>query len=80
MSRYNKDSDSGAGCLVNLIIVVVFSLIGGFCFDYALKMIGGWEVNFLLDILGGWVTGQMILPIAIVLWILDIAGVKFPLV
>ena len=63
-----------------LFIVIIAVTLGGYCFDYCLENIGGLDVPWGWDVLGGLVTSQFVIPIAIIILILDIAGVEMPLI
>lgn len=64
-------------------------LIGGFfflmvrlcmlCFEYSLMTIFGKDVPWYVDLLGGLILNGFNIPIAIVCWIIQLAGVEVPL-
>jgi hypothetical protein len=66
------------GCWLALL---VFNLsLGGVCFDYALSSIVAKDVPWYVDAIAGFLTAQITVPVAVICWVLRLAGVDAPFI
>lgn len=65
----------GTGCLVVLAIGLLF---GGVCFDYVLEVTFGKDIHWFGDMICGFVGGSVIVPAAIICFILVLCGIETP--
>ena len=76
-SYRNRDIGLGScGCLLSIVVLNLTA--GAYCFHYCLLTIFGKNVSWILDLMGGLVLGQLVIPLAIISWILKVAGVHVP--
>lgn len=66
----------GCGCWI--LYVLVGATIGAVAFDYSLFCFTGKGVNAFWDVLGGAVLGGITIPLAVICYILKLAGVHTP--
>lgn len=59
----------GCGCLILLLNL----LLGGWSVDYLLQFLGK-NIHWIGDVLIGLVIGQFTIPIALVIWLLQLFG------
>jgi hypothetical protein len=59
-----------------LIYVLVAAVLGGICFDYVLDYAFDKDVPYYYDAIGGVVTGCLVVPAAIVCYILESANIR----
>jgi hypothetical protein len=68
----------GCGCL---ILVLIFNLtIGAVAFDYTLWCLLAKDVPWWADMICGAVTAEIIVPAAVICWILCLAGMSPPFI
>lgn len=79
MVKCSTDTFSGS-CLLIILILLFNVILGGFCFDYSLYAILGKDIPWYGDAICGFVSGEIVVPLAIVLWVLSWFGVSFPLI
>lgn len=65
-----KLTSSSCGCL--LLVLLFNILLGGYCFDYVLFVVFNKDIPWWADAICGTITGEFIVPAAIVCWILKI--------
>lgn len=64
---------------IAIFIILIFNItVGALCVDYSLGAIAGVDVPLIADILIGLVAGQVVIPLAIVCFILSACGVVTP--
>ena len=68
----------GCGCF--LFIIVINTLIGGFCFDYSLWCIFNKNVPWYADAIAGTVLGEFTIPIAVTCWIIKLCSITIPFI
>lgn len=74
--RRNTDAKLSCGCY---LAILAFNLtVGAWGFDYCLWFIAGKDAPWWGDLLGGLFTAQVSTPLAVVLLVLDLAGVPHP--
>lgn len=65
------------GCWVSLLILQL--AVGAFTFNYCLQNILGKDVPWYVDIVAGLFLAEFTLPLAVLIWVLKLAGVEMPL-
>jgi hypothetical protein len=75
-----ENTARSSGCGGCLVVILFNFLFGGFLSDYCLWSIIGVNIHWFGDILIGLVAGEVLLPIAIVCFILRLFGVQAPFV
>lgn len=76
MSRQFAEKHGMAGCVfVSSFILAVNAVVGGVAFQYVLWYTLNKDIPWIADGLIGLVAGQMMVPAAIVCWILSVCGV-----
>ena len=71
--NYHKEKTKG-GCSIYAVILLINLVFGGWSIDYIL----GWfakEIPFVADMCIGLFLGELTIPVAIVVWILQLCGV-----
>jgi hypothetical protein len=69
----------GGGCACGCLLILLFNVtIGGLCFQYSLWAICGKDIPWYADVLCGLVGGEVVVPLAFVLWVLSFF-LKMPL-
>lgn len=74
----SREPGCSCGCLVMIIILIINLTLGGLCFDYTIYNWFNADIAWPLDCLCGMVLGEIVMPCAIVTWILKCAGVQTP--
>jgi hypothetical protein len=69
---------TGCGCITAIIIFNL--LLGPICFDYSLDSFFAKDAPWYLDLLGGLVFGEVVIPLAILCFILRACGVQVPFI
>lgn len=69
----------GCNCGCMILIVLVNLTLGAYCFDYSLAALFGTDVPWYLDVVAGLFLGELVIPVAVILWIVGISGVAFPI-
>lgn len=64
-----KDEMNVSGCLILLLNL----LLGGWSVDYLLQFLGK-NIHWIGDVLIGLIAGQFTIPIALVIWLLQLFG------
>lgn len=64
------------GCFV--FVWLFFAMIGGWLFQYSLYSITGKDAPWWADVIGGIVLSGFLVPLAVLCWILRLAGVDVP--
>jgi hypothetical protein len=70
--------ENGFSCCGCLIVILVNLTLGAWCFSYSLSTIFDKDAPWILDVLGGLVLGELTIPVALICWILTVAGVPVP--
>lgn len=69
MAANNEEGCAGCGCF---LLIALFNLtIGAVCFDYCLWGFFGVDIPWYADVLCGLFTGEVVVPLAVVLWIIS---------
>lgn len=76
--RMRSNSSGGAGCLIIVALVVGGLAVGGLCFDYSLYSITGLDAPWYMDVIAAPLTGEMVVPVAVVCWVVRSCGVEAP--
>lgn len=61
------------------VLIVLTLLVSTICFRYSVDRLFGKRMPLYLAFIGGVITNVVIVPVAVVCWVLDIAGVRYPL-
>lgn len=62
-------------CIIYLILFIIMAIIGGICTNYLLETIFHANISWVGDAIIGTVIAEFVIPVAIVVWVLDISGV-----
>lgn len=73
-----KYEGSGCGCAIAVILFNV--LIGAWTFSYDLWMLLGKQAPWWVNALCGLIGGEITVPLAIILWLLNFAGIHTPII
>jgi hypothetical protein len=68
----------GIGCLCILIALGFNALIGGLCFQVCLWSLIGKDAPWYLDGLAGMFASPVVVPLAVVCWVVRACGVGIP--
>ena len=74
MKRYSTYDWSWGTIIVAIVLIIIIVLSGGWSSNYILQLFGK-DIPFVFDIIIGVFTGQVIIPIAVVVYILKLCGV-----
>lgn len=75
--RSSSDAKFSCGCY---LAVLAFNItLGAWGFDYCLWFIAGKDAPWYGDLIAGAITGQIVFPLAVVFWVLNLVGVQHPL-
>lgn len=78
MAPTRHRSYGSAGCLFLLVVYAIVATIGGVCFDYSLDAITGKDVPWYADAVAGVVASPIVVPTAVVCWIVELSGEETP--
>lgn len=67
-----------AGCIIVLAILAINLFIGAMAFGFCVETFTGKRPSRLLCMVGGAVTGEIAMPLAVILWILRECGAIHP--
>jgi hypothetical protein len=76
--RSNADAEMTAGCLLMVAWVCLGATIDGRLFDYVLYTVAGKGVPWYADVVAGAICGGLLVPAAVITWILTLCGVPTP--
>lgn len=79
-SKFSPEGFAFGFCLFQAMLAFIYVIIGTMSFNYVLMIGFGKDVPWYLDLLGGIVTGMVVVPMAIIGYILQVAGVPMPLI
>ena len=65
-----RRGEAAMSCTGCLILFAILLIPGAFAFDYALDSLLGQDVPWYADAAGGLVTAELVIPVAVVCWIL----------
>jgi hypothetical protein len=61
-------------CIVYVILLPIYLIIGSLCFQNALLKVTGLDAPWYADIIGGFFLGWLSFILTIIFWIMDLAG------
>jgi hypothetical protein len=63
------------GCTAQAIIVILYTVLGGICTNFLIQQFFTKNISFFWDAVIGFIGGEVIIPVALVTWILKLLGV-----
>jgi hypothetical protein len=66
------------GCIIAFFLFGI--TIGAYAFNYCVNFIFGVTLPWYINVVGGVLGGEVTLPLAIILWLISLAGVHGPLI
>lgn len=72
----SHNTSTSCGCLIAILALNL--TVGAMCFAYSLRSILGADVPWWADALGGLFLGQITIPLAVICWVLRLAGLDAP--
>lgn len=73
-----NDAGGPIGCLLLLAVLAVNFFIGGYCVNYVLASLTAHPTSIILAGIIGLFVGEFTIPLAIICWILRLAGFHVP--
>jgi|WetSurSiteA1Bulk_404760.scaffolds.fasta_scaffold47208_2 hypothetical protein len=70
-----SDTDGGLTCVIYVIIYTIMGIIAAVCANYLIGVFFHDNISFFWDFVIGFVGSPVIIPLAIIVWILKITGV-----
>ncbi len=80
MSRNQPSSTTSVNCGCLILVILINVTIGAYAFAYCLDSFFAKDASGAVDIIGGLVLGEIVIPLAILCWILKVCGVETPFI
>ena len=68
----------GVGCSLWIGVIILNLTLGAYCFAFSLDFLFGKSVDTSWNVISGLFLGELTIPVAVICWILKLAGVSNP--